>query len=565
MKNLKWIFIAIIILASVLRLYKLGQVPLSLEWDEVALGYDAYSILNTGRDQFGSFLPDTFRSLDDYKPPIYIYADVIPTFIFGLNEFSTRLPSALFGIGAVIMTYFLTYSIFSNVDYFRKYAYHISLVASLLLAVSPWHLQLSRAAFEVNISVFITICAVFAFIYSLKKPKYFILSAFLFGLDLFSYHSTRVVAPLIMASLFIFLNNKLPPRKYIISFVIIFGFFFMAFLPILFSKEAQIRFSATNIFTPGARYLSEKDLQKEFLDKRLKDAKIGFDLAGKIFHNQRLIYLDYDTLKTAPSHYLSNFGFEYLFIRGDAPLHHAPGMGLLYIFELPFILLGLYTVLRFGLNRYTLILPVWLLLAPIPDAVTREAPHAVRTELILPMYQIFASVGIIALFKFLKKEPKWIWMPVLLATIAVFMANMSYYLHQYYVHTNYDVAGKWLYGRKEAVAVTERLKNNYDAVYVSMRVEDPYIFWLYYTKYPPKDYLKEGGTISGGYADERNHFDKYSFRLFDYNSLPKDKKILLVGRTDTLPADFPGEVNIIETIKNPDQTTSLVIAENKTD
>src|SRR3989344_8654583 len=98
MKKAFVILLGITILASILRLYNLGKTPNALEWDEVALGYDAYSILRTGRDQFGKFMPITFRSLDDYKPPIYEYLAVPFVGMFGLTPFAVRFPSALAGI-----------------------------------------------------------------------------------------------------------------------------------------------------------------------------------------------------------------------------------------------------------------------------------------------------------------------------------------------------------------------------------------------------------------------------------------------------------------------------------
>src|SRR3990167_7497178 len=98
MKRFFILFLAILLIAGTLRLFYLGKTPISLEWDEVALGYDAYSIIETGRDQFGKFLPITFRSLDDYKPPLYVYMAIPSIFIFGLSEFATRLPAAVFGV-----------------------------------------------------------------------------------------------------------------------------------------------------------------------------------------------------------------------------------------------------------------------------------------------------------------------------------------------------------------------------------------------------------------------------------------------------------------------------------
>src|SRR3989344_1223720 len=93
----RYVLFLIILLAFFLRIYKLGSVPPSLYWDEASLGYNAYSILKTARDEHGKFLPLTnFAAFGDYKPPGYIYAAVPSIAIFGLNEFAIRFPSAFF-------------------------------------------------------------------------------------------------------------------------------------------------------------------------------------------------------------------------------------------------------------------------------------------------------------------------------------------------------------------------------------------------------------------------------------------------------------------------------------
>ncbi|MBI2617156.1 glycosyltransferase family 39 protein [Candidatus Gottesmanbacteria bacterium] len=553
----RYILFGIVIIAFLLRLFYLGKTPLALEWDEVALGYDAYSILTTGKDQFGKFLPSTFRSLDDYKPPIYEYLTVPSVFIFGLTPFATRLPSAVFGSLAVVMTFFLGQTIFSKISVTKNYSIYISLLSSLLLAVSPWHLQFSRAAFEVNVSVFITISAIVLFLRGLTSPKLFFISALLFGIDLFSYHSTRVVSPLLLITLFYLFNRKLPPRRIVGIFLAIYILFIILVFPILISKDAQIRFTATNIFTPGARYLDEKDLPRQFLQERIKDENAGFAFAGKIFHNARLIYTDYDTLKKALGNYLSNFSFEYLFVKGDAPLHHAPGFGLLYILELPFLVVGIVFLLLKGFNRYSAFTLLWMAVAPITNAVTREAPHAVRTELILPTYQLFTAFGMSVVFMLLQKQSRWAIVTGITCITFLFVISLASYLHQYYVHTNYEFSKFWMSGRKEAVEYTERHKNEYEKIYVSLHLEMPHMFWLFYTKYPPPLYLAQGGTVSGGFADERNHFDKYYFRNFTYPENPSEGKILYVG----LPRDFPPGVAIKETIYYLNGEKAIIIAE----
>src|SRR5687768_10283724 len=108
MKNITmWLLIGIMLLGSVLRLYSLGENPPSLNWDEAAWGYNAYTLGIDGRDEFGVFLPYNYlESYGDFKPPLYAYSAIVPVKLFGLNAFATRLPSALFGILTILLAYF---------------------------------------------------------------------------------------------------------------------------------------------------------------------------------------------------------------------------------------------------------------------------------------------------------------------------------------------------------------------------------------------------------------------------------------------------------------------------
>ena len=302
MRRAKVLLFSIIVLAAVLRLYWLGQIPNGLEWDEVALGYDAYSILHTARDQFGTFLPNNFRSLDDWKPPLYVYSAVPAVALFGLTEFATRLPAAVYGIAAVLLTYFLVKELFLNSSTPGEFLHirsgqaghprgvlsleseRLALLSSFFLAISPWHLQFSRAAFETNLSVTVTIAAVLTFIKGVRGNKsLFLVSSALFGLALFSYHSTRVVTPLILVSLFIIFRRQLPAKKMLFGFLSVYAVFWIFFIPIATNRDAQIRFIVTND-------LKVEENTQRATDEIVKDTKLGQDqgLAGRIFHNRRL-------------------------------------------------------------------------------------------------------------------------------------------------------------------------------------------------------------------------------------------------------------------------------------
>ena len=174
------LLISILILAASLRTYNIGKVPLSLNWDEVALGYNAYSILKTGHDEYGKFLPVVLQSYDDYKPALYSYFDIPFIAILGLTEEAVRLPSATAGVAAVAIIYFIVLEILGE----RKIkiwdhevnATTIGLVTSLFLAISPWHIQFSRIAFESNVGLTLNLLAFLLFLKALKKPMFLPLS-----------------------------------------------------------------------------------------------------------------------------------------------------------------------------------------------------------------------------------------------------------------------------------------------------------------------------------------------------------------------------------------------------
>lgn len=546
------LIIVIVLLGAALRFFQLGKTPISLEWDEVALGYDAYSILQTGRDQFGTWFPINFRSLDDWKPPLYVYSAVPAVAIFGLTEFATRFPSAVFGTAAVFLTYLLVLELFAQRRSWEKQL--LALLSALFLAVSPWHLQFSRAAFETNLSVTVTLLALVTFLKGISgNKKLFILSAFFFGLSFFSYHSTRVVTPLILLSLLVIFRRQLPDRKTILASLGLYLFFVIFFLPIATSPDAQIRFLVTNDLNIG-KY--QEDAAKLINN----DKNIGQEMAGKIFHNRRIAMINYENFQKVLRNYFVHFSPKFLVVEGDATLHHAPGFGMIYYFDFLLLVLGVIFYLTRYRSRRSLILPLWLLFAPIPAAITWQAPHSVRSEIILPTLQIFTAIGLVGILTILRREWRvlaWVFGIIILP---FFIFGVGSYLHQYYGHTNVELSKYWLYGRKDAAIYTESAKVNYDKVLVSLKVDMPYIFWLFYTKYPPQKNLSEGGIVSGGFADERNHFDKYEFRNFDYKSLTESpQKLLLVGT----PKDFPPDARILKTIYYLDGSVALIIAENR--
>ncbi|KKU10076.1 MAG: hypothetical protein UX13_C0021G0006 [Candidatus Woesebacteria bacterium GW2011_GWB1_45_5] len=188
----KIILAGILILAFGVRFFGIAKSPPSLNWDEAALGYNAYSILKTGRDEFGKKLPLSLRSFDDYKPAVYSYVAVPFIKAFGLNEISVRLPSVIAGTVIVLLAY-----LFAK-EFFKKE--QAALISSFLVAAEPWSVHFSRVAFESNLALMFFLTGIYLF---LKSRKY-ILPGFFLILSALTYHSEKIlVFPLAVLS-FIF-------------------------------------------------------------------------------------------------------------------------------------------------------------------------------------------------------------------------------------------------------------------------------------------------------------------------------------------------------------------------
>src|SRR3989344_1096269 len=534
----RYAFMGIILIAAVLRLWQIGQVPPSPDWDEAALGYNAYSILKTGRDEYGTWLPVVLRSFDDYKPPLYMYLAIPFVGLFGLETWAVRLPSAIAGILAVIGTYFLVKELLPNSKRFVIWnlSFGIPGVAALLLAISPWHIQFSRIAFEANISVTINIWAVFLFLRGLRKRIFLYLSAFIFGLGFYAYHSERIFLPILVITLVVLYRKELLKKRREFLFAAIVGFVTISPILLTFLDPATLsRLRGTSSFADQTPLLSRSVAKLE------RDAQTA-NPWGIVFDNRRIVWVN-----TLLEGYLSHYSLRWLFLTGDNPRHHAPDMGLLYLWELPFFLWGIYLLAIRG-GQTSKVLFSWLLIAPIAASPTTELPHAIRSIVFLPTFQIFIAVGVLECFGWLRKKKNLFGGAVLLLLGLLVFLNAAYYFHMYFGHTSQEFSKYWQYGYAQAVDYVQKHKDQYKKIVISTKLEQPHMFFLYYLKYDPQKYLAEGGTASGGFAEMRNKFDIYEFRPIDWEKEIKDGMTLFIGTPQEISS------NIVETISYLDGT-----------
>src|SRR5258708_5301484 len=192
----------VIIMASVLRIYKLDQIPPSLNWDEVDAGYNAFTIANWGQDEWGQTFPLIFTSFRDDKHPVHIYTAAAFIKVLRLSDFTTRLPAAVFGVLNVGLIFLLAKKLFkSNLTAF---------FAAFLLAISPYNIHFSRGLWETNFALFYFMLGLLLFYHGLEKKNWWLSGSFIaFIVSMLAYHSSKVLVPVVLLILVTFYFRQL--------------------------------------------------------------------------------------------------------------------------------------------------------------------------------------------------------------------------------------------------------------------------------------------------------------------------------------------------------------------
>src|SRR5215211_940052 len=191
---------AILVLAALLRLPWLGELPAGLSHDETVKGYDAWSVLHTGRDQYGAWFPLVFRAIGDQREAVLPYLILLSEALLGPTDLAVRLPTALAGIGFVAVLFLLGREMFST---------RIGLVAAALLAISPWHVQVSRLAFRAGLLPLTTAAGLWLFLIALRRPRLMLLAGLVLGLGLHTYLAARLFVPLMLLGLLVIYRRPL--------------------------------------------------------------------------------------------------------------------------------------------------------------------------------------------------------------------------------------------------------------------------------------------------------------------------------------------------------------------
>ncbi len=565
-----WILLTILVIATFLRMSALDKVPVSMFGDELDVGYQAYSILKTGKDYYGNFMPLHFHSLAEWRTPLYLYSAVPTVAVFGLSEYGVRLPAAIFGILGIYALYLLVKQLFGS----EKWA----LLAAVVLTFSPWHIQYSRAGFEVTQLLFFLILGLYFLFKGLKEDgKHFWLSAVCFGLTPWVYSTAKLFTPLLLVFLFLLYRQEIFKVK--VKYLV---FALIAFLVVggpiaystVFGGGAQ-RFGYISVF-------SDPTTEPEVGTARGIDARARGETGtglnptklDRLVHNKFTFWGE-----KVLNNYLQPFSADFLFNSGDPnPRHTIEGMGLFYKIEAVALLFGI--VLFFASKsistKLKLVIGFLALASIVPAAITRDGGnHATRLILMLPALAILVSYGILEGLNLVKnKKYRKLAMAGYVFIFALFFFS---YQHNYWVHNPTYSERWWHAGFKQAIQSVNEIDGNYDKVAISTRGEPPWIFFASLYQYDPSSWQKDfpiGRDVELAGFGKVSHINKFYFGspvggLYDWGKVLDSKTLYLASAKEVNvnlilePERTPADLKLIKAITYPSGEPAFYIFSGK--
>jgi 4-amino-4-deoxy-L-arabinose transferase-like glycosyltransferase len=515
MKARKFLIIGIILVAGFLRFWKISQVPVSLFSDELDVGYQAYSVIETGKDYFGNPHPLQFESYADTRTPLYIYSAVPSVFLFGITPLGVRLPAALFGVFGVLGIYLLAGEMFKEIDRISVLGLELSVgeIAAFALAISPWHIQYSRAAFEATMLLAFILFGLYFFFKSLGNSSYLWISVLLLVFTPWIYNTAKLFTPILLVSLLLIWRKEVSAMKrpYLVKALLtglVIG------LPLIF-----ITFFGGGIRRAGYLSVFTDPTTKSEVDYSiLYDAQVrkvyGGGIASKIF--ARVVHNKFTFWGSKiVSNYISSLSFDFLFLKGDINLRQSiDGMGEFYKLEIIPLILGIiFFFSGFKNRKVKLLIFIWVFAGILPAAITRDGGnHATRLILILPPLIFLISNGLVKGFYLLRKGWRGIFA---VSYLAIWILSFGFYQHLYWVHNPWYSERSWNAGYKEVIEAVKNYESKYKKIIITNTNDDPRIFLASYYPINPVDWQKglEKEIVPG--FGEIQHFDKYYFGQVD--------------------------------------------------
>lgn len=512
------ILLGIALLSTLLTVFQRSPVPPGFNADEAAFGYNAYSLLKTGRDEYGTLLPLRLKSFGDYKMPLYSYLSVPFVALFGLSEVSTRALNILISFLFPYAAYFLAYEIFRSK--------RVGVVTALFTCVSLGLHIVARHAHEALLAAFLTTLASAFLIRALRgnKLKDILLFLLFTILMLFSYHPGRLFAvTFFLYSAVISFVKK--PHRFIIPALTLAVLMLFGFTDLMYSPQ---RLKNLAFFNNEGFNLKISELQTE----------------GGIRYIYNPFFIG---AKEIIQDHLTYFSPQFLIANGDENYRFGyPGMSILTPLEYAFFLIGLYYLFRQKEEGRWLILTL-LLTSPLSASLAWSKGSLTRTLFLLVPIMITTAYGSVLLLREIKRKFR-LGAIVFGALMFAMFLTFAWDFYLFHYPKRLITIHAWQSGYADVARYIKQNYANTNSFYITRDIGQPYIFALFYLAYPPEKYHRLASLTN---ADEYGfgqveRFDKFTFEFID----PAKAKpgSIIIGSVDNFKGVMLAKPDTLKTI-----------------
>lgn len=502
--------ILVILTAAFLRFYQISSNPKAMYGDGLTLVYDAYSILKTGHDQKGNFLPLVFP-LGGGRPGGYIYATVPFVALFGPTALAASLVSVLSGLGIVFLLYLLGKELFSE---------GIGLTIAVVAAINPWELSLSRGPFESHFALFLTLLGFYCFWKGLKQKYWLIGFGLSSALAIQTYSTYRLMVPLFTLLLLLW-SRKKSILDYFKKPLLVFSLLVIVASSLLgvymtVSRGREDRFDIINIF--------KDPTLRSAISQKVKAERLLSSLSPTISHALQTTQMELAGVLV--ENYASNFLPAFLFIHGDGQVRHNPAeIGEFFWVDLVLSIIGIVYLVKKD-KRLLSLLVGWMLIAPVATSLVGSA-HALRSSFLLPPLLIFTGIGLHNLWV-TRKKPYISFILTILSV--VFFIQFIYFFNRFYFIAPQKDAKAWSYPAKEAYLLAAKNHQQFDYLILSNDIDNMEFAYPVYAKLNPTLVIKQNQNPT--------RIGEYKFFKYDnvyIGSLPNTRVMQFIK-------DLPGSV-----------------------
>jgi hypothetical protein len=544
----------LLLVAFGLRFWRLDKSPASLYVDEVDLGYQARSLLATGKDYRGGEGLVIVKSFNADRLPMSVWGAMLSTKFFADPFYQVRGGSALVGVIVVLTAAVLVW-------YWSRNSFLV-LVTTFVFAVSPWMIQFSRIGFEGMYEVLMVLLVFVGWqLYLSKRDWGLLVFVMSLGLSLYTYRSmSLLVWVLVFVFLLIYRKDflKIGWKKIVVGTIIFLLLAVPHYWKTVLKPSDELRINQISIFSD--KLIPIKVIRnRELASGDYESDQIGRSatLWSKVFYNKPISYLDALT-----NNYLKAWSNEFLFVSGDPNPRHAPGgMGMLYAIDVIGLFAGLWYFVQNRKDKFLQSIAAALLLAPFGSIITEGGgTHAHRLLVFGVLLLLVVSIG---WWQIVSQMILWRW-----PLIVLYVFSVCFYIVKYQVNYPYETFRSFGYGYKEMSHEVKKIESSFEKIEFTQSMDPPIFYYLFWNNVAPDRVIAYGTNFSDS-TIKNQELDKY--KALEWPEGIKfapdllQKNTLYVLTQKELPFDLrdekmtPKGIKVWKTILYPDGTPEFYL------